>query len=77
MLSRCIETNITSARGTVHCQKTHIPFGDPLVFCAQYLRFISHELYDFYRHFLTFCACTCDWRQKQTAARKNPVLSEV
>jgi hypothetical protein len=26
--------NITSARGTLHCRKTRIPCGDPLVFCG-------------------------------------------
>jgi hypothetical protein len=33
MFSRWIVTNITSARGTVHCRKTRIPCGDqPLIF---------------------------------------------
>jgi hypothetical protein len=36
MFSRLIVTNITSARGTVHCHKTHIPCGDQLVICGQY-----------------------------------------
>jgi hypothetical protein len=31
MFSRWIVTNITSARGTVHCRKTRIPCGDQLV----------------------------------------------
>jgi hypothetical protein len=36
MFSRWIVTNITSARGTVHCRKTRIPCGDQLVICRQY-----------------------------------------
>jgi hypothetical protein len=31
MFSRWIVTNITSARGTLHCRKTSIPCGDQLV----------------------------------------------
>jgi hypothetical protein len=37
MFSRWIVTNITSARGTVHCRKTHIPCGDQLVICGLYV----------------------------------------
>jgi hypothetical protein len=36
MFSRWIVTNITSARGTVHCHKTRIPCGDQLVVCGRY-----------------------------------------
>jgi hypothetical protein len=32
-----IVTNITPARGTVHCRKTRIPSGDQLVMCGQYV----------------------------------------
>jgi hypothetical protein len=36
MFLRCIVTNVTSARGTLHCRKTRIPCGDQLVICGQY-----------------------------------------
>jgi hypothetical protein len=36
MFSRWIVTNITSARGTVHCRKTRISCGDRLVICGLY-----------------------------------------
>jgi hypothetical protein len=36
MFSRWIVTNITSARGTLHCRKTRIPCGDQLVICGLY-----------------------------------------
>jgi hypothetical protein len=36
MFSRWIVTNITSARGTVHCRKIRIPCGDQLVICGLY-----------------------------------------
>jgi hypothetical protein len=35
MFSLWIITNITSARGTVRCRKTRIPYGDQLVICGQ------------------------------------------
>jgi hypothetical protein len=38
MFSRWIVTNITSARGTVHCRKTRIPCGEQLVICGLYMR---------------------------------------
>jgi len=34
MFSRWIITNITSARGTLHCRKTRIPCGNQLVICG-------------------------------------------
>jgi hypothetical protein len=37
MFSRRLVTNITFARGTVHCRKTRIPCGDQLVICGQYI----------------------------------------
>jgi hypothetical protein len=37
MFSRWIVTNITSARGTLHCRKTGIPCGDQLVICGLYM----------------------------------------
>jgi hypothetical protein len=36
MFSRWIVTNITSARGTLHCRKTRILCGDQLVVCGLY-----------------------------------------
>jgi hypothetical protein len=36
MFSLWILTNITSARGTLHCRKTRIPCRDQLVICGQY-----------------------------------------
>jgi hypothetical protein len=36
MFSGWIVLNITTARGTLHCRKTRIPFGDQLVICGQY-----------------------------------------
>jgi hypothetical protein len=36
MFSRWIVTNITSARGTLHCHKTRIPWGNQLVICGLY-----------------------------------------
>jgi hypothetical protein len=36
MFSRWIVTNITSARGTLHCRKTRIPCGDQLMICGLY-----------------------------------------
>jgi hypothetical protein len=33
MFSRWIVTNVTSARGTLHCRKTRIPCGNQLVIC--------------------------------------------
>jgi hypothetical protein len=33
-------TNITSARGTLHCRKTRIPCGDQLVICGQYMAWL-------------------------------------
>jgi hypothetical protein len=41
MFSCWIVTNITSARGTVHCRKTRIPYGNQLVICGQYLAICS------------------------------------
>jgi hypothetical protein len=40
MFSRWIVTNITFARGTVHCRKTRIPCGDQLMICDQSVVFI-------------------------------------
>jgi hypothetical protein len=37
MLSRLIVTNITPARGTLHCRKTRIPCRDQLVICGLYI----------------------------------------
>jgi hypothetical protein len=37
MFSRWIVTKITSARGTLHCRKTRIPYGDLLVIGRLYL----------------------------------------
>jgi hypothetical protein len=34
MVSRWIVTNITSARGTLHCRKPRIRLGDQLVICG-------------------------------------------
>jgi hypothetical protein len=34
MFSRWTVTNITSARRTLHCLKTRIPFGDQLLICG-------------------------------------------
>jgi hypothetical protein len=34
MFSRCIISNITPARGTLHCRKTRIPCGNQLVICG-------------------------------------------
>jgi hypothetical protein len=42
MFSRWIVTNSTSDRGTVHCRKTRIPWGDQLVICGLYLTQYSH-----------------------------------
>jgi hypothetical protein len=36
MFSGWIVTNITSARGNLHCRKTLIPCGDRLVVCGMY-----------------------------------------
>jgi hypothetical protein len=36
MFSPRMVTNITSARGTVHCRKTRIPCGDQLMICGLY-----------------------------------------
>jgi hypothetical protein len=36
MFSRWIVTNITSARGTLHCHKTHILCGDQFVISGLY-----------------------------------------
>jgi hypothetical protein len=36
VFSRWIVTNITSARGTLHCRETRIPCGDQLVVCGLY-----------------------------------------
>jgi hypothetical protein len=36
MFSRCIVTNITYARGSLHCRKTRIPYGDQLGICGEY-----------------------------------------
>jgi hypothetical protein len=38
MFSRWIVTNIISSRGTLHCRKTRIPFGDQLVICGLYIQ---------------------------------------
>jgi hypothetical protein len=43
MFSRWIVTNITSARGTLHCRKTRIPCGVKLVICGQYGELESKE----------------------------------
>jgi hypothetical protein len=32
-----LDSNITSARGTLHCRKTRIPCGDQLVICGLYV----------------------------------------
>jgi hypothetical protein len=37
MFSRCIVTDITSARGTLHCRKTRIPCGDQLMICGHFV----------------------------------------
>jgi hypothetical protein len=37
MFSRGIVMNITSARGTLRCRKTHIPCGDKLVIFGHYV----------------------------------------
>jgi hypothetical protein len=37
MFSRWIVTNITSARGTLHCRNNRIPCGDQLVICGLYM----------------------------------------
>jgi hypothetical protein len=37
MFSRWIVTNITSARGTLHCRKTRIPCVDQVVICGLYV----------------------------------------
>jgi hypothetical protein len=37
MFSSWIVTNITSARGTLHCCKTRIPCGDQLTICGLYM----------------------------------------
>jgi hypothetical protein len=37
MFSRWIVTNITSARGTVHCRKTRIPCGDQLILMQEFI----------------------------------------
>jgi hypothetical protein len=44
MFSRWIVTNITSARGTLHCRKTRIPCGDQLVNCGLYVSIIAGTL---------------------------------
>jgi hypothetical protein len=36
MFSRRIVTNITTARGTVHCHETRIPCGDQVMICGLY-----------------------------------------
>jgi hypothetical protein len=45
---RWIATNITFARGTLHCSKTHIPCGDQLVICGLYLLYslIVEQLFE-------------------------------
>jgi hypothetical protein len=43
MISRWIVTNITSARGTLHCRKTRIPCEDQLVICGLH---VNHEAVD-------------------------------
>jgi hypothetical protein len=40
MFSRWIVTNITSARGTLHCRKTRRPCGDQPVVCGLYMCYI-------------------------------------
>jgi hypothetical protein len=56
MFSRWIVTNITSARGTLHCHKTRIPCGDQVVICGLYvselrqpagLLFVSQMVYEY------------------------------
>jgi hypothetical protein len=37
IFSRWIETNFTSARGTLHCHKTRIPCRDQLMICGLYM----------------------------------------
>jgi hypothetical protein len=36
MFSRCIVTNITYVRGTLHCRKTRNTYGDQLGICGEY-----------------------------------------
>jgi hypothetical protein len=44
--SRWIVTNITSARGTVHCRKTRIPCGNKLVICGQHRKRAQTDLFE-------------------------------
>jgi hypothetical protein len=53
MFSPWIVMNITSARGTVLCRKTHFPCGDHLVICGQYTAVYSRKLSSSY---LTACS---------------------
>jgi hypothetical protein len=52
MFSCWIVTNITSARGTLHCRKTRIPCGDQFDVCGLYL---SSERLHTRENFPIFC----------------------
>jgi hypothetical protein len=61
MFSRWIVTNITSARGTLHCRKTRIPCRDELLICGQYT---SDSRYARYTVHSDICA---HWNTRATA----------
>jgi hypothetical protein len=60
MFSRWIETNITSARGTLHCSKTRSPCVDLLVICGLYTDPPEQVSSAYWRLHLPGTRCVCE-----------------
>jgi hypothetical protein len=75
MFSRWIVTNITSARGTLHCCKTRSPCVDSLVICGLYCYcdgVVPHKESQALRPFVIYFASASKF---QTFQSRSPELS--